>query len=56
MISVEGKIEKGMILALEPMDDAFCSSFIVMREHNISLAFTSDKHFEQAGFIRLLEI
>lgn len=32
-----------------------CASFVVMRERNISLAFTSDKHFEQAGFVRLLE-
>ncbi len=32
-----------------------CASFIVMKEHGINLAFTSDKHFEQAGFVRLLE-
>ena len=32
-----------------------CASFVVMREREITLAFTSDKHFEQAGFIRLLE-
>lgn len=32
-----------------------CASFVVMRERAINLAFTSDKHFEQAGFIRLLE-
>ncbi len=32
-----------------------CASFIVMKEQNISLAFTSDKHFEQAGFVKLLE-
>ena len=31
-----------------------CASFVVMREHGITLAFTSDKHFEQAGFVRLL--
>ena len=29
-------------------------SFIVMREHNFLAALTTDKHFEQAGFIRLL--
>lgn len=33
-----------------------CSSFIVMREHGISEAFSSDVHFEQAGFNRLLRI
>lgn len=33
-----------------------CASFVVMKDRDISLAFTSDKHFEQAGFVRLLEI
>jgi predicted nucleic acid-binding protein len=32
-----------------------CASFVVMRERKINLAFTSDKHFEQAGFVKLLE-
>lgn len=32
-----------------------CISFVVMEEHNIRRAFTSDHHFEQAGFIRLLK-
>ncbi len=32
-----------------------CASFIVMKEREINLAFTSDKHFEQAGFVKLLE-
>ncbi len=32
-----------------------CASFVVMRDHKINVAFTSDKHFEQAGFVRLLE-
>jgi hypothetical protein len=31
-----------------------CCSFIVMRERGITEAFTSDSHFEQAGFTRLL--
>ena len=31
-----------------------CISFIIMQGQNISLAFTSDKHFQQAGFTRLL--
>lgn len=32
-----------------------CSSFIIMKKRNILEAFTNDKHFEQAGFIRLLK-
>ena len=31
------------------------SSFIVMEQFNIQNAFTTDHHFEQAGFIRLLK-
>jgi uncharacterized protein len=31
-----------------------CISFTIMQKQKISLAFTSDKHFQQAGFIRLL--
>lgn len=31
-----------------------CISFVIMQQHNISLAFTSDKHFQQAGFTRLI--
>jgi predicted nucleic acid-binding protein len=31
-----------------------CTSFIVMEQENISQAFTSDHHFEHAGFIKLL--
>ncbi len=30
-------------------------SFVVMREREISEALTTDKHFDQAGFIKLLE-
>ncbi len=32
-----------------------CSSFVVMQERKISESLTSDHHFEQAGFIRLLK-
>ncbi|NSW84648.1 MAG: type II toxin-antitoxin system VapC family toxin [Syntrophothermus sp.] len=32
-----------------------CISFIVMRRHRCSRAFTSDRHFEQAGFKCLLQ-
>jgi len=31
-----------------------CISFIVMQEHGLMDAFTSDKHFQQAGFNALL--
>jgi predicted nucleic acid-binding protein len=31
-----------------------CLSFVVMQENNLTSAFTSDRHFEQAGFTRLL--
>ena len=31
------------------------ASFVVMRRHGISEALTTDKHFRQEGFVRLLE-
>lgn len=31
-----------------------CISFVVMQQEGVSVAFTSDRHFEQAGFQRLL--
>ncbi len=31
------------------------SSFIIMKERHISHGFTTDHHFEQAGFVRLLK-
>nr|WP_274381941.1 PIN domain-containing protein [Myxacorys almedinensis] len=31
-----------------------CTSFVVMLSEQITEAFTSDRHFEQAGFIKLL--
>ena len=32
-----------------------CTSFVVMRKRRIIEALTSDRHFEQAGFMRLLK-
>lgn len=32
-----------------------CASFVVMRREGITEAFTTDQHFEQAGFTRLLK-
>ena len=34
---------------------ADCASFAVMEQSGISEALTSDRHFEQAGYIRLLK-
>lgn len=31
-----------------------CASFVVMQRRKITDAFTSDRHFEQAGFTKLL--
>lgn len=33
-----------------------CVSFIVMREHGLTEALTTDKHYEQAGFRALMKI
>lgn len=32
-----------------------CSSFVIMQERRINEALTTDHHFEQAGFVRLLK-
>ena len=32
-----------------------CSSFVIMQDMGITDALTSDHHFEQAGFVRLLK-
>jgi hypothetical protein len=31
-----------------------CVSFVVMQDHGITQALTTDEHFQQAGFIALL--
>jgi predicted nucleic acid-binding protein len=31
-----------------------CTSFVVMTQEPIAIAFTSDHHFQQAGFVKLL--
>ncbi len=33
-----------------------CASFLVMEDQGIALAFTNDRHFEQAGFKNLLPL
>jgi predicted nucleic acid-binding protein len=32
-----------------------CASFVVMQQRSLTEALTTDHHFEQAGFIRLLK-
>ena len=32
-----------------------CASFVVMQRRGIIEALTSDRHFEQAGFVRMLK-
>lgn len=32
-----------------------CASFVVMQRRQLTEAITSDRHFEQAGFVRLLK-
>jgi predicted nucleic acid-binding protein len=32
-----------------------CISFVIMQQQGITVAFTSDRHFEQASFTRLLK-
>lgn len=33
-----------------------CISFVVMQEHHLQMALTADHHFEQAGFVRLMQV
>ncbi|MCC6359213.1 MAG: type II toxin-antitoxin system VapC family toxin [Phycisphaerales bacterium] len=50
--------DRGCALYSERTDKAWsltdCISFVVMRERGLTEALTSDRHFEQAGFIALL--
>lgn len=51
-------IESGWKLYAERPDKEWgiidCISFIVMERYGITEALTADKHFEQAGFIKLI--
>lgn len=51
-------LEQGIQLYLARADKGWsltdCMSFVVMEENSINEALTGDKHFEQAGFTRLL--
>jgi len=52
-------LERGMQLMGERQDKDWsltdCISFVVMKEHGIQDVLTTDKHFEQAGFVALLK-
>jgi hypothetical protein len=51
--------ERGWALFLERPDKDWgltdCISFVVMQDRRVMRSFTSDHHFEQAGFERLME-
>lgn len=52
-------LEKGLALYESRLDKDWgltdCTSFVVMQQRGITEAFTSDRHFEQAGFVRLMK-
>lgn len=51
--------QKGWLLYCKRLDQDWgltdCISFVVMAQEDINVAFTSDRHFQQAGFQRLLD-
>jgi predicted nucleic acid-binding protein len=53
-----GLFDRGIALYSERRDQDWsltdCISFVVMQEHGLTDALTGDRHFEQAGFRRLL--
>ena len=55
----EGLYSQGWQLYCQRLDKDWgltdCISFVVMQQESVSVAFTSDRHFEQAGFKRLLD-
>lgn len=46
-----------LLMARRDKEYSLCDavSFVLMRQQNIAQALTTDKHFEQEGFIRLLK-
>ncbi|EKV02944.1 hypothetical protein Lepto7375DRAFT_5213 [Leptolyngbya sp. PCC 7375] len=56
-LSVRGSkvfVDTAAWLALVNQDDDLPIRFVVMQQEGVSVAFTSDRHFEQAGFQWLL--
>jgi hypothetical protein len=51
--------DRGIALYSERRDKEWpltdCISFVVMADHGLTDALTGDRHFEQAGFRRLLD-
>jgi len=51
-------VDRGLLLFRSRPDQEWgltdCISFVLMRELQLSEAFTLDHHFEQAGFVRLI--
>ncbi len=59
VIYVDERLHREALLLLQARTDKFYSlcdavSFVLMRERGISEALTTDRHFEQEGFHRLL--
>jgi len=54
----EDLLANGWLLYSQRLDKSWgltdCTSFVVMLSEQITQAFTSDRHFEQAGFVKLL--
>lgn len=54
----EELLANGWILYSQRLDKDWgltdCTSFVAMLSEHITQAFTSDRHFEQAGFTKLL--
>jgi len=60
IIHIDQKLNDQAWRFLKERDDKIwslvdCSSFVVMNDRQISQGFTTDHHFEQAGFVRLLQ-
>ena len=51
-------VERALLLYSDRPDKTWglvdCASFVIMKDEGITEAFTSDRHFEQAGFTCLL--
>ena len=60
VVHVDAKLDEAAWQLLKSRQDkewslVDCASFVVMQQRGIFEALTSDHHFEQAGFVRLLK-